>query len=166
MVGTSICGGPALPSSHPSRHGAAGTVVDATLPFLKSYSRRIGLYGCFLLKRDQWRSWPTVSAVTGCCAHCTMPLAQASRSAFRRWTPWGHHLYSTSVVTSQKRSKVGIVAVLKDKLIRVHVIFHFREHMQLATDWFLSTKMAITVLPRAIQLLPMAFPELQSTALN
>lgn len=65
-----------------------------------------------------------------------------------------------------KHSKFGVVALLKDKLIRVHMTCHFREHTQLATARFLSTKVAITVLPRAFQLLPMAFPELQSKALN
>lgn len=62
-------------------------------------------------------------------------------------------------------SKVGMVAVFKDELNRVYATFHFREHTQLATGWFLSIKVAITVLHRAFQLLCMTFPEPQSTQL-
>lgn len=46
--------------------------------------------------------------------------------------------------TLTKHSKAGMVAVLKDKLIRVHMTLHFREHSQLNTGWFLSARVVIS----------------------
>lgn len=98
--------------------------------------REIGLYGYFSSKKNWWKkAWCTASAVAGCCTHCTAPLTRASRSACRSWTPWGHHLHHICG-TLTMLSKAGIVAVLKNKLIRVHTTLHFREHSQLDTGWF------------------------------
>lgn len=46
--------------------------------------------------------------------------------------------------TLTKHSEAGMVAVLKDKLIRAHMTLHFGEHSQLDTGWFLSARVGIS----------------------
>lgn len=142
VVGTSEYQHPRWPCTAQEWSCRDGRHYSAFSKVLQWGRRGIGLYGYFLLKRTGGEAWCRASAVTGCCTYCIAPLARASRSACRSWTPWGPHLYLCGVLT--KHSKAGMVTVLKDKLIRVHKTLHFREHSQLDTGWFLHARVVMS----------------------